>query len=89
MNLREEVLKNSGLLTEEEAIDRKVVEYYRRMFDDLYEKQVEKSDKSFEDFASSDEYRTWVDKEIKPLFKVNGVKKIFEKWEQDLLFDFD
>ena len=89
MNLREEVLKNSGLLTEEEAIDRKVVKYYRSMFDDLYEKALEKSGKSFEDFAGSDEYRTWVDKEIKPLFKVDGVKKIFDKWEQDLIFDFD
>ena len=88
MTLREEVLKNSGVLTEE-AIDRKVAEYYRNIFDDLFEKQIEKSDKEFSDFVGSDEYKAWVDKEIKPLFKVEGVKKIFEKWEQDLIFDFD
>lgn len=89
MNLREEVLKNSGLLAEEETIDRKVAKYYRNIFDDLFEKQVEKSDKEFSDFVGSDEYKAWVEKEIKPLFKVDGVKKIFDKWEQDLIFDFD
>ena len=88
MNLREEILKNSGVLTEE-AIDRKVAKYYRNMFDELYEKQLEKSDKNFDEFAGSEEYKKWVDKEIKPLFKVEGVKKIFEKWEQDLIFDCD
>ena len=89
MNLREEVLKNSGLLAEEETIDRKVAKYYRNIFDDLFEKRVEKSDKEFSDFVGSDEYKAWVEKEIKPLFKVDGVKKIFDKWEQDLIFDFD
>ncbi len=89
MNLREEVLKNSGLLAEEETIDRKVAKYYRNIFDDLFEKRVEKSDKEFSDFVGSDEYKDWVEKEIKPLFKVDGVKKIFDKWEQDLIFDFD
>lgn len=89
MNLREEVLKNSGLLAEEETIDRKVAKYYRNIFDDLFEKRVEKSDKEFSDFVGSDEYKAWVEKEIKPFFKVDGVKKIFDKWEQDLIFDFD
>lgn len=89
MNLREEVLKNSGLLAEEETIDRKVAKYYRNIFDDLFEKRIEKSDKEFSDFVGSDEYKAWVEKEIKPLFKVDGVKKIFDKWEQDLIFDFD
>ena len=89
MNLREEVLKNSGLLAEEETIDRKVAKYYRNIFDDLFEKRIEKSDKEFSDFVGSDEYKAWVEKEIRPLFKVDGVKKIFDKWEQDLIFDFD
>ena len=89
MNLREEVLKNSGLLAEEETIDRKVAKYYRNIFDGLFEKRIEKSDKEFSDFVGSDEYKAWVEKEIKPLFKVDGVKKIFDKWEQDLIFDFD
>ena len=88
MNLREEILKNSGVLTEE-AIDRKVAKYYRNMFDELYEKQLEKSDKSFGEFAGSEEYKKWVEKEIEPFFKIDGVKKIFDKWEQDLIFDYD
>lgn len=89
MNLREEILKNAGILAEEENIDRKVVKYYRNMFDELYEKALEKSGKEFEEFTGSKEYKEWVDKEIRPLFKVEGVKKIFDKWEQDLIFDYD
>ena len=89
MTLREEILKNSGILAEEENINRKVVKYYRNMFDELYEKALEKSGKEFEEFAGSKEYKEWVDKEIRPLFKVEGVRKIFDKWEQDLIFDYD
>ena len=89
MTLREEILKNSGILAEEENINRKVVKYYRNMFDELYAKALEKSGKEFEEFAGSKEYKEWVDKEIKPLFKVEGVRKIFDKWEQDLIFDYD
>ena len=93
MNLREEIL----VLSEEDVKDRskdpRWVRYFRKMFDELYEKQLEKTGKSFEEFAGSDEYRDWVDKAIAPMFKEpkNGpsVKKIFEKWEQDLLFDLD
>ena len=89
MTLREEILKNSGILAEEENINRKVVKYYRNMFDELYAKALEKSGKEFEEFAGSKEYKEWVDKEIRPLFKVEGVRKIFDKWEQDLIFDYD
>ena len=89
MNLREEVL----VLSEEDVKDRskdpRWVKYFRNMFDDLYEKQVEKSGMSFSDFAGSDAYRKWVKAAIEPMFKNEGVKKIFEKWEQDLLFDLD
>ena len=93
MNLREEIL----VLSEEEVKDRtkdpRWVKYFRKMFDELYEKQLEKTGKSFEEFAGSDDYDRWAEKEIFPMFKEpkNGpsVKKIFEKWEQDLLFDLD
>lgn len=91
LTLREEILKNSGLLTEEEkdrSKDPRWVKYFRTMFNTLYEREVERSGKSYEDFAGSDEYRKWVDKELKPLFKNEGVKKIFEKWEYDLLMDY-
>lgn len=92
LTLREEILKNSGLLTEENkdySQDRRWINYFRNMFDDLLAKAVEKSGKEFDDFVGSEEYRKWVKDELSQLFKNESVKKIFDKWEQDLLFDLD
>ena len=90
MTLREEIL----VLSEDYKVNGRSIhpdwiKYYRKMFDELYEKQLEKTGKEFEEFAGSKEYKEWVDKEIRPLFKVEGVRKIFDKWEQDLIFDYD
>lgn len=92
LTLREEILKNSGLLTEESkdySQDRRWINYFRNMFDDLLAKAVEKSGKEFDDFVGSEEYRKWVKDELSQLFKNESVKKIFDKWEQDLIFDLD
>lgn len=89
MTLREEVLKISGLSEEDHSKDPKWVSHFREIFDELYEKALEKSGMGFNDFAGSDKYREWVDKEIKPLLKGQSSRKVFEKWERDLLFDID
>lgn len=85
MNLREEILV---LSEEDHSKDPKRIKHFRKMFDELYEKAVEASGMSFEDFAGSDEYRKWAEKEIKPLLKDPSSRKIFEKWEYDLLMDY-
>lgn len=92
LTLREEILKNSGIISEEGtdcSKNKKDVDFFRRKFDELYEKAVEANNVTYGEFAGSDKYKEWVNKEIKPLFKNEGIKKIFEKWEQDLLFDLD
>ena len=93
MTLREEIL----ILSEEEVKDYsknpKWVKYFRNMFDDLYEKQLEKTGMGFEEFANSSDYDQWVAVSIKPMFKKEkvgpSIRKIFEKWERDLYFDLD
>ena len=90
--LREEILRHAGILTEEvkdHSQDPRWIRYFRSMFNDLLARAVEKSGKEFDDFVGSDEYRKWVKEEISQLFKNESVKKIFEKWEQDLFFDLD
>lgn len=92
LTLREEILKNSGIISEEGtdcSKNKKDVDFFRRKFDELYEKAVEESGMNFDEFAGSDRYKEWVEKSIKPLLTSSGVKKIFTKWEQDLLFDLD
>ena len=93
MTLREEIL----ILSEEEVKDRskdpRWVKYFRKMFDELYAKQLNRNGMDFEEFAGSDAYKKWVNGAIAPMFKNDklgpSIKKIFEKWEQDLLFDLD
>lgn len=92
LTLREEILRHAGILTEENkdySQDRRWINYFRNMFDDLLAKAVEKSGKEFDDFVGSEEYRKWVKDELSQLFKNESVKKIFDKWEQDLIFDLD
>lgn len=92
LTLREEILRHAGILTEEakdHSHDPRWIKFFRNMFDDLLAKAVEKSGKEFDDFVGSEEYRKWVKDELSQLFKNESVKKIFDKWEQDLLFDLD
>ena len=84
MTLREEILRNSGLLCEDNA-EKKWV----NTFEDLFAKELGKNGREYSDFAGSKEYREWVTKVIEPLLKDEVAKKAFEKWEKDLLFDLD
>ena len=83
--LREEVI---NLSEEDYSKNPKWIKLFRNKFDKLYEKAVEESGMSFEEFAGSDKYREWVNKTVKPLLLGPASKKIFEKWEYDLLMDY-
>jgi len=85
LTLREEI---AYLSEEDHSKDPKWIKHFTKMFDELYEKAVEESGMGFEEFAGSDKYREWADKTIKPLLKGPSSRKIFDKWEYDLLMDF-
>lgn len=84
MTLREEVLRHSGVLNEE-SFERR----WKNTFDDLFEREINKLNKDRDDFVGSDDYKKWINVTIKPLFKTEEIRKIFEKWEQDLLFELE
>ena len=85
MTLREEIL---NLSEEDHSKDPRWIKHFRKMFDELYEKALEESGMEFDEFAGSDKYKEWVEKVIKPILKGPSSRKIFEKWEYDLLMDY-
>lgn len=78
MTLREEILKDAGLLEESRLVD---------TLNKLYQEALLKDGRDSDEFVGSPEYEKWVADKIKPLLKKGTAKKIFDRWENDLLFD--
>lgn len=78
MTLREEILKDSGLLEESNLVD---------TLNKLYQEALLKDGRDSDEFIESPEYEKWVAEKVKPLLKKGTARKIFDRWENSMLFD--
>lgn len=78
MTLREEILKDSGLLEESNLVD---------TLNKLYQEALLKDGRDSDEFIESPEYEKWVAEKVKPLLKKGTARKIFDRWEHSMLFD--